>query len=112
MDAQVGYSVAGRMRGRVTLCAVCTVHVETRSVSFLVEPQNQVRRFVNDLASKSLGRFLRFDLKTSGDGFLVEPQNQGGAGFFGLGLKIGSYGLVIWISKSPQRFLCLGLKTK
>jgi hypothetical protein len=28
-------------------------------------------------------------------GFLVEPQNQGGGGFFGLGLKIGSFGLVI-----------------
>jgi hypothetical protein len=26
--------------GRVALCAVYTVHVETRSVSFLVEPQN------------------------------------------------------------------------
>jgi hypothetical protein len=24
-------------------------------------------------------------------GFLVEPQNQGGGGFFGLGLKTGSY---------------------
>jgi hypothetical protein len=29
-------------------------------------------------------------------GFLVEPQSQGGGGFSGLGLKIGSYGLVIW----------------
>jgi hypothetical protein len=28
-------------------------------------------------------------------GFLVEPQNQGGGGFLGLGLKIGSSGLVI-----------------
>jgi hypothetical protein len=28
-------------------------------------------------------------------GFLVEPQNQCGGGFFGLGLKIGSFGLVI-----------------
>jgi hypothetical protein len=28
-------------------------------------------------------------------GFLVEPQNKGGEGFFGLGLKTGSYGLVI-----------------
>jgi hypothetical protein len=36
------------------------------------------------------------------DGFLVEPQNQGGRGFPGLGLKIGSYGLVIWVSKSPR----------
>jgi hypothetical protein len=34
------------------------------------------------------------------DGFLVEPQNQGGGGFPGLGLKTGSYGLVIWVSKS------------
>jgi hypothetical protein len=32
--------------------------------------------------------------------FLVEPQNQGGGGFPGLGLKIGSFGLVIWASKS------------
>jgi hypothetical protein len=45
-------------------------------------------------------------------GFLVEPQNKGGEGFLGLGLKIESYGLVIWGSKSPQRFLDLGLKTK
>jgi hypothetical protein len=46
------------------------------------------------------------------DGFLVEPQNQGGGGFPRLGLKTGSIGLVIWSSKSPQRFLGLGLKTK
>jgi hypothetical protein len=77
MVAHVGYSVAGRSRGRVAPCAVCTWHVETRSV-----------------------------------GFLVEPQNQGGGGFPGLSLKIGSSGLVIWASKSPRRFLGLGLKTK
>jgi hypothetical protein len=35
-QAQVGYSVAGRSRGQVTLCAVCTVHKETRSANFLV----------------------------------------------------------------------------
>jgi hypothetical protein len=45
-------------------------------------------------------------------GFLVEPQNQGGGGFPGLSLKTGSSGLVIWVSKSPRRFLGLGLKTK
>jgi hypothetical protein len=45
-------------------------------------------------------------------GFLVEPQNQGGGGFPGLGLKTGSSDLVIWASKSPRRFLSLGLKTK
>jgi hypothetical protein len=58
MVTQVRYSVAGRSRGRVTPCAVCTWHVETRSAGFLIEPQNQDRRFVSGLASKSLGRFL------------------------------------------------------
>jgi hypothetical protein len=77
MVAQVGYSVAGRSRGRVAPCAVYTWHVETRSA-----------------------------------GFLVEPQNQGGGGFPGLDLKTDSSGLVIWVSKSPRRFLGLGLKTK
>jgi hypothetical protein len=77
MVALVGYSVAGRLRGRVASGVVCTWHMETRSVSFL-----------------------------------VEPQNQGGVGFPGLGLKTGSSGLVIWASKSPRRFLALGLKTK
>jgi hypothetical protein len=38
MVTQVGYSVAGRSRGWVAPCAVCTVHVEKRSVGFLVEP--------------------------------------------------------------------------
>jgi hypothetical protein len=44
--------------------------------------------------------------------FVVEPQNQGGGGFPGLGLKTDSFGLVIWASKSSQRFLSLGIKTK
>jgi hypothetical protein len=45
-------------------------------------------------------------------GLSVEPQNQGGGGFLGLGLKTSSFGLVIWASKSPRRFLGLGLKTR
>jgi hypothetical protein len=44
--------------------------------------------------------------------FLVEPQNQGGGGFPGLGVKTSSFGLVIWTSKSPRRFLGLGIKIK
>jgi hypothetical protein len=44
--------------------------------------------------------------------FLVEPQNQGDGRFPDLGLKIGSSGLMIWASKSPRRFLSLGLKIK
>jgi hypothetical protein len=55
MVAHVGYSVAGQSGGQVTPCAVYTVHVEMRSVCFLVEPQNQGRRFVSGLPSKPLG---------------------------------------------------------
>jgi hypothetical protein len=44
--------------------------------------------------------------------FLVEPQYQGGGGFLDLGLKTDSSGSVIWVSKSPERFLGLGLKIK
>jgi hypothetical protein len=33
-QAQIGYSVAGRLRDRVMLCVVCTVHKETRSMCF------------------------------------------------------------------------------
>jgi hypothetical protein len=87
MVAHVGYSVAGRSRGRVVPCAVCTWHVETRSAGFLVESQNQGRRFVSGLASKPLGRFslvcpenrwrwFSFGLALKQVvGFLVEPQN-------------------------------------
>jgi hypothetical protein len=45
-------------------------------------------------------------------GFFVEPQNQGGGGFPGLDLKTSISGLVICASKSPRRFLGLGLKMK
>jgi hypothetical protein len=77
MVAQVGYSVVGRSGGRVTLRAVCTVHVETRSIGFLVEPQNQGRRFVSSLASKPLGRFIS-DLASKPLGWFspVWPQNR------------------------------------
>jgi hypothetical protein len=69
MVAQIGYSVAGRSRGRMVPCAVCTVHMEARSTCFLVEPQNQGRWFVSSLASKPLGRFLiGLGLKIDDDG--------------------------------------------
>jgi hypothetical protein len=64
-QAQVGYSVTERSGGRVTLCAVYTVHEEMRSVGFLVEPQNQSGWFVSGLDSKPLRRFQ-----------LVWPQNN------------------------------------
>jgi hypothetical protein len=103
---------------------VYTVHVETRSACFLVEPQNQGRRFVSGFVSKPLGRFvsgltskplgrflpvwpqnrwydfLLFDLKTGGDGFLRFGLKTGGDGFSRFGLKTGGF-----------RFSDLGLKT-
>jgi hypothetical protein len=61
----------------VTPCAVCTVHVETRSAGFLVEPQNQGRWFVSGLASKPLRRFLLVWPQNRWRRFLtVWPQNQ------------------------------------
>jgi hypothetical protein len=69
MVAQVRYSVAERLRGRVALCAVYTVHVKMRSAGFLVEPQNQGQWFMSGLISKPLGRFLiDLGLKTDDDG--------------------------------------------
>jgi hypothetical protein len=44
--------VAGRLRGRVTLCVICIVHVEMRSAGFLIEIQNQGRQFVSGLTLK------------------------------------------------------------
>jgi hypothetical protein len=68
------YSVAERSGDRVTLCAVCTVHKETRSVGFIVWPQNHRDGFSGlglktsryglvIWASKSSQRFLGLCLK-------------------------------------------------
>jgi hypothetical protein len=89
MIEEVRYSVAGRSRGRVAPCAVCTWHVETRSTGFLVEPQNQGRRFVSGLTSKPLRQFSLVGLKTSGDGFLQFGLKTGGDSFSHFGLKTG-----------------------
>jgi hypothetical protein len=104
MVAHVGYSVVGRLGGRVTSCAVYTVYVKTRSADFLVESQNQGQRFVSGLASKPVltvfsglaskpvarvsrfgpqNRQLRFDdlcLKITATVSWFGPQNQVGDG--------------------------------
>jgi hypothetical protein len=101
MVAQVRYSAAGRSRGRVAPCAVCTWHMETRSTGFLVEPQNQCRWFVCGLASKPLERFLiGLDLKIDGNGFHRFGLKTCCNGFRWLGLKTSS-----------DDFLQFGLKT-
>jgi hypothetical protein len=70
-----------------------------------------VKMVFSNLASKLVATvFSGLASKLAVD-FLVEPQNQGGGEFLDLGLKTGSFGLVIWASKSPRWFLGLGLKT-
>jgi hypothetical protein len=88
MVAQVWYSVAGRLRGRVALCAICTVRMETRSAGFLVEPQNQGQLFVSGLVSKPLERVSQFG-----------PQNQQ-LRFGDLSLKITA--MVSWFGPQNQ----------
>jgi hypothetical protein len=66
----------------------------------------------SSLASKLVATVSPYLASKPAVSFLAEPQNQGGGGFLGLGLKIGSYGLVIWATKSPRRFLGLGLKIR
>jgi hypothetical protein len=61
----------------MTLCAICIVHVETMSVGFLVEPQNQGRRFISGLTSKPLGLFVSgLASKSRGRFSPVWPQNR------------------------------------
>jgi hypothetical protein len=55
--------------------------------------------------------FCTVYMETWSAGFLVEPQNQG-RWFPGLGHKTGISILVTWASKSPRRFLGLGVKIK
>jgi hypothetical protein len=84
MVAQVGYSVAGRSRGRVAPCAVCTGHVETRSVSFLVEPQNQGGEGVFRFGPQNRQSwFGDLEHQNHRDGFLVLALKLSGLRFVG-----------------------------
>jgi hypothetical protein len=66
----------------VTPYAVCTMHIETRSVCFLVEPQNQSRRFVSGSRVSWFEpqnwqlRFSDLGLKIITTISWFEPQNQ------------------------------------
>jgi hypothetical protein len=79
------------------LCAVYTVHILV--VSWL------------SLKTK-VGSLSVVWPQNHWDGFSWFSLKAGDFGFLGLGLKTGSYDLVIWASKSPRRFLGLCLKTK
>jgi hypothetical protein len=77
MVTQVG-ALSGRAveRSGGAVCSLHLAHVETRSAGFLVEPQNQGRRFLSGLASKPLGQFLPVWPQNRWRRFLaVWPQN-------------------------------------
>jgi hypothetical protein len=75
-DGRIGrVLVAGRSRGRVAPCAICTGHMENRSAAFLVEPQNQ-----------GGGGFPDLGLKTGITGLVIWA-SKSPRRFFGLGLK-------------------------
>jgi hypothetical protein len=90
--------------GSLALKLVATVSSDMTSKS--------AATFFSSLTSKLVATVSPSLASKSAVGFLVKPQNQGGGGFPSLGLKTDSFNLVIWTSKSPRRFLNLGLKTK
>jgi hypothetical protein len=87
MVTQVEYSVVERSGGRVTPCAVCTMHLKTRSVGFLVETKTKVNGLSVIWPQNHWDGFHQFGLKTGGDGFLR------------FGLKTGGLGFSVWTSK-------------
>jgi hypothetical protein len=99
MVAQVGCSVAGRSKGRVTPCAVCTWHMETRSTGFLVEPQNQGRRFSLVWSQNQWRRFSPVWPQNWWRRFLpVWPQNRRWVSWLSLKTKVVE-GFPVWASK-------------
>jgi hypothetical protein len=94
---------------RTVFAGLASKSVATVSDSFASKPAATV---FSGLALKPVAMVSPGVASKPAVGFLIEPQNQAGGGFLGLGLKIGSSGLVISASKSPRWLLGLGLKTK
>jgi hypothetical protein len=109
-QAHVGYSVAGWSGGRVTPCAVCTMHVESEFLGWASKPRSTIykwfglkttRTILSGLASKPVAIISPGLVSKLVADFLFEPQNQDSGGFFELCLITGRYGLIICASKSP-----------
>jgi hypothetical protein len=111
MVAQIGYLMVGRSGGQVTLGVIYTVHEETRSVGFLVEPQTKVDGLSVVWPQNHWDKFLQFSLKTVGDGFLQFDLKIGGDVFLWFGLKTGGSGCPILASK-PCRLRFVGCAIK
>jgi hypothetical protein len=76
MVTQVGYSVAGRSGGRVTLCVVCIVHEVMRSTGLLVEPKKTRSTVCQWFDIKITGAvFFGLSLKPTAQVFRFVPQN-------------------------------------
>jgi hypothetical protein len=86
-SSTVGYSVAGRSGGRVTLYVICTMHKEMRSSDFLVWPQNQGQRFLPVWPQNRLLRVSQFGPQNHRDGFLVWASKPSGLRFVGCTTK-------------------------
>jgi hypothetical protein len=84
----------------VTPCAIYTVHVDMRNVCFLVEPQNQGRRFISGFARKTTGTV--FSDLTSKPVVTVSP---------GFASKPVVEGFFVWVSKL-SRLWFIGCATK
>jgi hypothetical protein len=102
----------------VTLCAVCTVHKETRSAGFLVEPQNQGRRVsrfgpqnrqlrFGDLSIKIIVTVFLFGHQNQADyGLSVAPQNRRKEDGIGHALRYSSL-LCLEASRARVSRFCL-----
>jgi hypothetical protein len=75
--------------------------LKTTQTGFVVLASKPVATVFSSLASKLVATVSPILASKPVVGFLVEPQNQGGGVFLGLGLKTGSFDLVIWASISP-----------
>jgi hypothetical protein len=116
-----GFLVEPYNHGRTVFAGLASKPVATVSTSLSLKPAAMVSGGLTSKPAATVFSSLSSKLVVTVSpglaskpavGFLVEPQNQGGGGFPGLSLKISSSGLVIWASKSPRRFLGLGLKIK
>jgi hypothetical protein len=92
----------------VTLCVVCTVHMEMRSTGSLVEPQNWQLRF-GDLGLKITAAVSWFGYQNqAGFGLSVAPQNRQREDGLGHALRSGG---VLRLESSHARVSQSGLKT-
>jgi hypothetical protein len=93
-------TVSGGLASKFVVTVSCNLASKPAVTVFYSLASKPVATVFSSLASKLVATVSLGLASKSVVGFLVEPQNQDGGGFSGLGLKTGSFGLVIWGSKS------------